>query len=311
VDPSVARARTTVLLVRHGARYDYANKQQWRDRCARHGHEPSDPPLSALGHEQARETAVALARENPGLILASPYYRVLQTAQPLAHALNVPICVDHCLAEFGHSPQKIAPPGARVPVLPEIDDEYVPVLDRLCGPIDSTGKESAVAYFRRLLLFKRALATQRFTGQTIVCFSHAASVALVGALTGCSTLQGAGKFAPCGIYKLVSDDGGQTWQIEARGDDNSGHCTTNDPTTFPWGFIDSSSNYERHEAAWHEALALGPTDPSHKSRQPQQPPTCARAAPGGSGLERAAWAASLALVLAAAMVGNRTRSAQV
>ena len=97
VDPSVARARTTVLLVRHGARYDYANKQQWRDRCARHGHEPSDPPLSALGHEQARETAVALARENPGLILASPYYRVLQTAQPLAHALNVPICVDHCL----------------------------------------------------------------------------------------------------------------------------------------------------------------------------------------------------------------------
>ena len=201
--------RITLLLVRHGARYDYANKQEWRDRCAALGHEPSDPPLSTLGHAQARETAAALAAEKPSLILSSPYFRVLQTAQPLAQALGMRIGVEHCLAEFGHSPEKIPPPRARVPVLPEIDEDHAPVLDRLCrGQFDqATGKESSLAYLRRLLLWKRELASGRFAGMTIACFSHAASVALVGALTGCETLAEAGRFAPCGIWKVSAPSG--------------------------------------------------------------------------------------------------------
>ena len=255
--------RTTLLLVRHGARFDYANSREWRERCTRHGHELTDPPLSALGQAQARETAAALVREKPNLILSSPYFRVLQTAQPLAQSLGLRIGIEHCLAEFGHSPEKIVPPEARMPVLPEVDEEYVPVLDRLCrGQFDqATGREATVDYLRRLLLWKRELASGRFAGQTIACFSHAASVALVGALVGAGTLEQAGKFAPCGIYKLISDDGGRTWTVGARGDDNSAHCTANDPTTYAWGFADLKSEdaFKKSEAAWLEALALGPT----------------------------------------------------
>ena len=96
--------KTTIILIRHGARYDYADQKRWKERCEALALEPSDPPLSALGHRQARETAAAVAElprfdwEKPDLILASPYLRVLQTAQPLAHALGLPIMVEHCAA---------------------------------------------------------------------------------------------------------------------------------------------------------------------------------------------------------------------
>ena len=225
-----------------------------------------DPPLSALGHCQAAETAKAIARERPTVIFSSPYLRVLQTAQPLAHLLGLPILIEvrynphaslsaawmrccsplalvtlslsldilrtaihsqNCLAEFGHTPHKIARPAARVAVIPEVDETYKPVLGRECCGLNVHGKEPTVAYFRRLLLWKRELASGRFDGQTVVCYSHAASVALIGALTDCSSLKEAGRFAPCGIWKLVSDDGGKSWKVERRGDDNTEHCSVN------------------------------------------------------------------------------------
>ena len=79
--------------------------------------------------------------EKPDLILASPYLRVLQTAQPLAHALGLPIMVEHCAAELHHTPAKVPPPSARVPFIPEVDETYVPILDRDCRGLDEDGKE--------------------------------------------------------------------------------------------------------------------------------------------------------------------------
>ena len=52
--------KTTIILIRHGARYDYADQKRWKERCEALALEPSDPPLSALGHRQARETAAAV-----------------------------------------------------------------------------------------------------------------------------------------------------------------------------------------------------------------------------------------------------------
>lgn len=270
--------RTTLLLVRHGARYDFANKQAWRARCAALGLEGSDPPLSALGHVQAAETAAFIAREERvTTILVSPYLRVIQTARPLAHATELPICVENALAEFHHVPQKIPPAGKRVGVFPEIDERYEPML-RECTT-DEAGNEPHVEYMRRLLLFGRELGT-RHAGETVACFSHAASVALVGALTGCDTLVEAGCFAPCGVYKLVSDDAGATWSLLRSGGDNTAHVTTNDPSTFPWGFKHTSSaTLLACEEAFSSALALGPTadlDPSHAARPSRGGPSAAR-----------------------------------
>jgi broad specificity phosphatase PhoE len=58
-----------------------------------------DPKLTELGHEQAR-AAVAMARE-AGIthIIASPYWRALQTAAPIAEALGLPVSVNPIVGE--------------------------------------------------------------------------------------------------------------------------------------------------------------------------------------------------------------------
>ena len=53
--------------------------------------------------------------------------------------------------------------------------------------------------------------------------------------------------------------GGDTWAVEASGASNAAHVTVNDPTTYSWGFMHSSSA-QRNEADWKRALALGPND---------------------------------------------------
>ena len=90
----------------------------------------------------------------------------------------------------------------------------------------------------------------RFPGATLACFSHAASLGLVAALTR-RRLEEVGKFAPCGIFKLVSSGDG-AWSLEWSGGDNSGHVTSNSPETYPWGFPASYAD------VWDEARRLGP-----------------------------------------------------
>jgi len=120
-------AKTRLLLVRHGDRFDFAQKEQWQDICAEHGHPISDPPLSALGHTQARETAAELERRGVELILCSPYTRTIQTAAPLADACSLRICVEPGLAEFHHVPRINPAPAARTAYFPSVDPSYCPL----------------------------------------------------------------------------------------------------------------------------------------------------------------------------------------
>ena len=134
----------TLLLVRHGDRFDYgAGKQAWKERCKRQQLEPSDPPLSALGHAQAREVAAYLAPLGPTRLLVSPYLRALQTAQPLAHLTSLPLCVDFALAEAHQKPAVVPPLTSRAAFLPEISESYAPMLPSVVT--DGTdGKEPGV-----------------------------------------------------------------------------------------------------------------------------------------------------------------------
>ena len=52
-----------------------------------------DPELTPLGHEQAEAAAARLATAGLRRILVSPYTRALQTAAPIARALNLPVSV--------------------------------------------------------------------------------------------------------------------------------------------------------------------------------------------------------------------------
>jgi broad specificity phosphatase PhoE len=60
---------------------------------------PGDPRLTALGHEQARRTALRLSGLGIGAVYSSPLARARQTAQPIAAALGVPVVLDNRLRE--------------------------------------------------------------------------------------------------------------------------------------------------------------------------------------------------------------------
>jgi len=73
---------TRLYLIRHG---QSAGNAEGRFG----GH--SATPLSKLGKQQAEMTALALAKERVTAIYSSDLYRAVQTAEPLAQALNLKI----------------------------------------------------------------------------------------------------------------------------------------------------------------------------------------------------------------------------
>lgn len=73
---------TRLYLIRHGQSDGNASGRFG-------GHGPT--PLSALGREQAEKTARVLAKEGVQTIYSSDLLRALQTAEPLAASLNLPI----------------------------------------------------------------------------------------------------------------------------------------------------------------------------------------------------------------------------
>jgi len=73
---------THLYLIRHG---QSAGNAEGRFG----GHGPT--PLSELGQQQAEKTAKALAKEGVSVIYSSDLHRAVQTAEPLARLLNLPI----------------------------------------------------------------------------------------------------------------------------------------------------------------------------------------------------------------------------
>ncbi|MFI9381590.1 histidine phosphatase family protein [Kutzneria sp. NPDC052558] len=57
-------------------------------------------PLTETGHAQAAHLIEELAAIKPDLIAASPYLRAVQTVEPLARALGLPVRTDHALREW-------------------------------------------------------------------------------------------------------------------------------------------------------------------------------------------------------------------
>lgn len=81
---------TRLYLVRHG---QSAGNAEGRFG----GHSPT--PLSELGKQQAETTASALSKEKIEAIYSSDLLRALQTAQPLADKLNLPVIAHSAFRE--------------------------------------------------------------------------------------------------------------------------------------------------------------------------------------------------------------------
>lgn len=245
-----------IYLVRHGDRFDYANPS-WVKRAKASGNIPTDPPLSELGHRQARETAAALKDSNATSILASPYLRVIQTACPTSDALGIPINVEDGLSEAHATPGLLPTPSQRFAYFPQLDPEYHSMMDiqatpgYTCRRSGSPCEAFAGMYVKRMETFAAKLERQH-RGRNVVCFSHAASVALVAALLRCDM---AGlKFAPCGIFELRRVGDGP-WGLVSSGATNEAHVSENAPTTFPWGFEDK--HFEEDGSGKYQGFSQG------------------------------------------------------
>ena len=157
----------------------------------------------------------------------------------------------------GQKSAKIVPAAARVQYFPEVDDTYEPVLPQFhVDHLD--GKEPPVEFMRRQLALASAL-RDRFRGKTVVCFTHGASIAVIAALTGAEHLVDVGEFAPCGFWKICSEDGA-AWSVMRRGD-LAPHIPK-DPNTHAWGYGKmSAEDIDVNEKAFRRARELGPSDP--------------------------------------------------
>lgn len=58
-----------------------------------------DPRLTPLGRAQAEDAADALAESGVTRIIASPYTRALQTAEPIARRLGIPVLINPIVRE--------------------------------------------------------------------------------------------------------------------------------------------------------------------------------------------------------------------
>jgi broad specificity phosphatase PhoE len=134
----------TALLIRHAHRLDFI-QPEWFETAAY----PYDPPLSALGWQQALELTPKLlhlpitygASGAIDRIFTSPYLRTLQTAYPIASGINrvrrglgLKLCIENGLREWLHpdwSPAlpETLPLAEKILQVPLIDLGYTGILE--------------------------------------------------------------------------------------------------------------------------------------------------------------------------------------
>lgn len=242
ISPNTAGPVTTLLLVRHADRQDYANPGAdgkrdgpggWRDQMRGCGMERylHNPPISALGKQQSRETADFIRQNFPLIsqIYASPYYRVVQTCMPLAESLDLKVCIELGLAETNHKFSNVRTEADMFSLFPLVDMKY-----KSLHVFDENITESfPEGYMRRMRAFAPVL-EKAIEGRTVVCFSHAASVALVAALLKKSVAE-VGKFHPCGIFHLRKPGQDRQWELISSGL-NASYLSETHPGTKAWGF---------------------------------------------------------------------------
>jgi len=213
--PIFSQRNRVLLLMRHGSRPDL-------------GHDPS---LDSLGFREAKQAATyladALADDPPCALFASPYLRTLQTAQPLAEALGLPIRVEWGFGELlargwlqredplpvlqargfdGLPMRKLLHPtykSAEMPVWPDFDGR--------ARPGDIKHRERAVQRHRRAA---EAALAETGGGHLIVICHGSTHDFVVGAL--CPEWHPPERHTPacvpnCGITMLVEQGTGGGW----------------------------------------------------------------------------------------------------
>lgn len=124
----------------------------------------SDPSLSSDGIEQAKRLPAALARFPITRLVSSPQVRALETGQPVADALGLPIEVDERLAEYDRDMPHYIP-------IEQIAAENPEELERLMsGRLPSSVDETA--FLARITAAVDELVETADHDDTVAVFSH-------------------------------------------------------------------------------------------------------------------------------------------
>jgi broad specificity phosphatase PhoE len=113
----------------------------------------ADPRLTPEGHAQAARAAEALATRDIRRIIASPYTRAMQTAAPIAAALNLPVLINPTIRERYHFSCDIGTKRAELAIAwPQHDFSH---LDEVWWP---AGTEDEVSVAARAARFRDEMA---------------------------------------------------------------------------------------------------------------------------------------------------------
>lgn len=145
-----------LIIVRHGRpiRHEVAGE-----------HETADPPLSELGHQQAKRAAEYLKHEGIDHIAASTMRRAHETAMPLADLLGLEIELIDDLVESDHKSKAYVPAE-------EMDPDDPVVAKILEGDVrDNIFSDGFDAFEERVLRgFDHVIESNR--SKTVVTFCH-------------------------------------------------------------------------------------------------------------------------------------------
>eukprot|EP00545_Synedropsis_sp_CCMP1620_P003065 CAMPEP_0119004762 /NCGR_PEP_ID=MMETSP1176-20130426/1337_1 /TAXON_ID=265551 /ORGANISM="Synedropsis recta cf, Strain CCMP1620" /LENGTH=279 /DNA_ID=CAMNT_0006956507 /DNA_START=21 /DNA_END=860 /DNA_ORIENTATION=+ len=237
----------SLFVIRHGDRWDYQNPE-WLETAKRRG----DPPLSTLGHQQARETGIfldqLLAKEgftgDRITWLASPFLRTLQTSDDALNAFTeidtkqISILPEYSVFEMdGHD-------GMLHKDLPGMDERkcYFPRLDdtheslfvpELPEPRDQflTRCDNAMTSFNRRYSYS--------PGTAFVIVTHAAACIGLSRAASNATLQEVHAAGPCSVFRLTRTSPTDVWDLDHFSKEKglngySDHISVKGNFTYPW-----------------------------------------------------------------------------
>ncbi|AQZ18085.1 YNL108C and TFC7 (YOR110W) [Zygosaccharomyces parabailii] len=172
----------TIYIARHG----------YRSNWLPHGPYPlpptgvdSDVPLAKHGVDQAKELAhyILSLGNQPEMLFSSPFYRCIQTSEPIADILELPIHLDAGLGEWYKPDREVIPTPAQLEVLKnffpgKISDNWEPSV------IPSNKGENEEDLYLRCqqfwLVFIGKLERDFPNVETVLLVTHAASKAALG-----------------------------------------------------------------------------------------------------------------------------------
>ena len=246
-----------LYIIRHGDRWDYENRDWTSSRSG-------DPPLSRLGHLQARETGVFLQKDlmqrqhrlEDITFLSSPFLRTIQTTNEIIEQLGditsdmqttlakVKILPEYSIFEWdGHN-------GEWHACLPSMQERvhYFPRLDPSHQSLFVPKLPEPKSMFRDRCqkaadLLKEHYPVEQFP--VLVLVTHAAGCVGLSSATSNSSLDAITPAAPCGVYRLTRSSSQSLWTLPPHNDMWNGHTdhlSDMGQYTTPWNHFGDKSN---------------------------------------------------------------------